>query len=67
MMNAASDIEAAEQQAAESKHHEGRTILHIEPFSRVSTLHRAQGSAEAYENAMCCAARLRKFAPIEDD
>ncbi|WP_197496397.1 hypothetical protein [Rhizobium sp. WYCCWR10014] len=67
MMNAASDIEAAEQQASEGKHHEGRTILHIEPFSRVSTLHPGQGSAEAYENAMHRDARLRKFAPIEDD
>jgi hypothetical protein len=67
MMNAASDIEAAQQQTSEGKHHEGRTILHIEPFSRVSTLRRAQGSSEAYENAMRCDARLRKFAPIGDD
>ncbi|MBY5570892.1 hypothetical protein HFO55_27300 [Rhizobium leguminosarum] len=67
MMNAASDIEAAQQQASEGKYYEGGITLHIEPFSRVSNLHRGQGSAEAYENAMCRDARLRKFAPIEDD
>jgi hypothetical protein len=56
MMNAASDIEAAQQQTSEGKYYEGRAILHIEPFSRVSNL--VEGKALLKLTKMQCAATL---------
>ncbi|WP_164740433.1 hypothetical protein [Rhizobium chutanense] len=53
MMNAASDLEAAQQQTADNDHHQGRAIVHIEPFSRV--LNRLCGKARRKLTKMQCA------------